>query len=124
MLLPERLLSVDERQCRTALCVDPTAWYATAEGAMPAWMGLELMAQTAAAHNGWQHRESPEPRGGVLLGTRRYSAARADFPAGTQLEAVAELDMAGVFGQSTFQCCLLVEGVPVAEALLRVLETP
>ncbi|EEA00465.1 conserved hypothetical protein, partial [Burkholderia sp. H160] len=30
--------------------VDPHAWYADAAGAMPAWIGIELMAQAIAAH--------------------------------------------------------------------------
>ena len=91
---------------------------------MPAWFGLELMAQTAAAHSGWKHRDDPFPKGGMLLGTRRYHSALDRFPAGAILEIHAQLDYAGVFGQSAFVCQILLDGAIVAEATLRVLETP
>lgn len=123
LLLPEAIVSLSERGCVTQLEVDPTAWYADENGAMPAWIGLELMAQSAAAFNGWQHRHSPTPKGGVLLGTRRFSATRPSFPAGSGLEIQAELDGEGIFGQSAFACRILLNGDPVAEATLRVLET-
>ena len=124
LLLLDAIEDVSESSCRTRLRVDPGAWYADAEGTMPAWLGLELMAQTAAAHSGWKHRNSPSPKGGVLLGTRRYQSSVDRFPAGATLEIEAQLDYAGVFGQSAFVCQIRLNETVVAEATLRVLETP
>lgn len=124
LLLLDSLEEVSESSCLTRLRVDPDAWYADAEGAMPAWFGLELMAQTAAAHAGWKHRHAEAPGGGYLLGTRRYQSSLACFPGNATLEIHAQLDYAGVFGQSAFLCSIRWNETTVAEATLRVLETP
>ena len=56
------------------------AWYADTEGRMPAWIGLELMAQAIAAHVGLLSMRAGEPmRPGVLLGSRRYTAHHTSF---------------------------------------------
>ena len=124
LLLLDGIVDVSESSCHTRLWVDPTAWYAEPDGAMPAWFGLELMAQTAAAHSGWKHRFDPSPKGGYLLGTRRYRCSLDRFPGHATLEVQVQLDYAGVFGQSAFVCQIFLGGATVAEATLRVLETP
>jgi len=52
-------------------------WYLDERGCMPAWMGIELMAQAVAAHaglRGWLAGKPPKP--GVLLGCPRLSGRR------------------------------------------------
>jgi len=123
LLLLDTLEEASKTRCHARLRVDSTAWYATPDGAMPAWFGLELMAQTAAAHSGWKNRHAPSPsKGGYLLGTRRYTSSVDRFPGNATLEIHAELDYSGVFGQSAFACQILLNGITVAEATLRVLE--
>ncbi|MDP2876375.1 MAG: hypothetical protein Q8O00_09340 [Holophaga sp.] len=123
MLLLDAVVEVSETLCRTSLRVNPAAWYANADGTMPAWLGLELMAQTAAAHSGWKNRDAASPKCGYLLGTRRYQSTLAHFPADSTLVIQAELDYAGVFGQSAFLCQISLNETTVAEATLKVLET-
>ena len=49
---------------------------------VPVWVGIELMAQAIAAHAGLgARREQKPPRAGMLLGTRRFEASAAYFPA-------------------------------------------
>jgi len=124
MLLLDGIQAVSEGDCLAELRVDPTAWYAEADGAMPAWLGLELMAQAAAAHSGWKNRNAPAAKGGYLLGTRRYQSSLDRFPGQALLKIHAHLDYAGVFGQSAFVCEIRLNETVVAEATLRVLETP
>lgn len=53
---------------------------------VPAWVGIEYMAQTVALYSGLQSkRAGEEVRIGLLLGTRRYEAMTDYFPLGSYL---------------------------------------
>jgi predicted hotdog family 3-hydroxylacyl-ACP dehydratase len=72
MQLLAQVLSYTEETLSASARVDGTAWYADSEGAMPAWIGIELMAQAIAAHVALRSRlEGRPPQPGVLLGARR-----------------------------------------------------
>ena len=70
-----RLLShvVEHRAERTVCAVDvaQSDLFHDADGGVPAWVGLEYMAQCVAAHSGLvtRHRGGP-PQRGLFLGTR------------------------------------------------------
>jgi len=109
-------------RCTTLTRVDPKAWYAGPDGAMPAWFGLELMAQTIAAFNGNRRRGDLAPKFGYLLGTREYRSEVAAFPAGAQLEVEARALDADAPGLSAFACELRLDGAVLAHAILKVYE--
>ena len=99
-VLPHRgtmlLLDAIERCSETGIEVRATvrrdAWYADGNGAMPAWIGIELMAQAIAAHVGLLSMRNGQPaRPGVLLGSRRVEAAVPAFPHGRPLRIEAPL---------------------------------
>lgn len=96
--------------------VDPGAWYADEAGAMPGWIGLELMAQAAAAHRG----PGAGAGRGYLVAARSYRSLPA-FPAGARLRVEARPE-AEEEGQSlaAYHCEILLEGVSVAQAILKV----
>jgi predicted hotdog family 3-hydroxylacyl-ACP dehydratase len=124
-LLIDTLAEATETACTARVRVDPQGWYAQPDGAMPAWIGLELMAQTAAAFSGYRSRSANKPAGGgYLLGTRRYESATPAFPGGALLEVAAKVHYADVFGQSAFECEIRLEGRVVASATLKVIEKP
>jgi predicted hotdog family 3-hydroxylacyl-ACP dehydratase len=109
--------------------VDGGAWYANpdaiadAGGAMPAWFGLELMAQSIAAYSGSRHQQQGgAPRPGYLLGTRKYACTVAAFPAGALLEVEVRLQFADPGGLSAFACVLRCDGAELAHAILKVFE--
>ncbi|BDU71446.1 ApeP family dehydratase [Mesoterricola silvestris] len=103
--------------------VDPGAWYADARGAMPAWFGLELMAQAIAAYGGLNRRaQDREPRLGYLLGTRAYTCTLPAFPAGSELGIHAELKYLDDSGLSAFACGITLDGEEVATAILKTFE--
>ena len=55
-------------------------------GVVPAWVGVEYMAQTCAASAGFEAHERGEPaRVGFLLATRNYQAKVAGFELGSTL---------------------------------------
>ena len=123
MLLIGSVLEADAERCVTLTRVDPGAWYADPDGAMPGWFGLELMAQTIAAHGGSQSQGQPQAFG-YLLGTRRYACEVPSFPAGALLEVEARVEDAGPSGVSTFACELRRDGMPLARAMLMVYAPP
>ena len=111
--------------CRAHLTVDPKAWYAEADGSMPAWYGLELLAQTIAAYSGATKAAAGLPaRLGFLLGTQVYACAVPAFPAGSRLDTEARVCFQDESGLCAFTCTLLLEGVVVAETTLKVFEKP
>lgn len=123
LLLIDALQSVSAEACVALARVDPTAWYALSDGTMPAWFGLELMAQTAAAFNGHHARaRGAGPALGFLLGTRDYRSSVSGFPAGAVLEVEARVHYAATFGQSAMTCEIRHLQTPVAQATLKFFE--
>jgi predicted hotdog family 3-hydroxylacyl-ACP dehydratase len=122
-LLIDTLEEATMDACIAQVRVDPGAWYAGPDGAMPAWFGLELMAQTAAAFSGYRKRATNKPlSGGYLLGTRRYQCTTPLFPGNAVLVVEAKVDYVDVFGQSAFVCEIRLQGVVVASATVKVIE--
>ena len=122
LLLIDTVREADAERCVTWTRVDPAAWYADPDGAMPAWFGLELMAQTIAAFSGQRQRDPDQaPAFGYLLGTREYRCEAAAFPAGAVLEVEARVHYADdESGLSAFACELRLDGAVLARAILKV----
>lgn len=95
-----------------------------ADGSLPAWVGVELMAQTVAAWSGWQARlEQRAVRLGFLLGTRAYSSNVARFPAGSELLISSERGFHDEDGMGVFACRIEAPGI-LAQARLTVFSPP
>jgi len=123
LLLIDTVLEADAEHCTSSTRVDGRAWYADPEGAMPAWFGLELMAQTIAAYSGQRNRaRGLAPKYGYLLGTREYRSEVAAFPAGAVLEVEARVHYSDALGLSAFACELRRDGALLAHAILKVYE--
>jgi predicted hotdog family 3-hydroxylacyl-ACP dehydratase len=123
MLLLEALAEAGPAGGTALARVDPGAWYADAEGAMPAWIGLELMAQAAAAWRGAGRAPGSGPGAGFLVAVRAYRSAVAVFPAGARLEVRVRLEGAEPGGLCAFECHILEDGRLLAEGRIRVKET-
>ncbi len=83
MILIDQVLSFDEEQIQTRLT--------------PAWLGIELMAQSVAAYAGCRARNEGRPvELGFLLGTRKFECNVEHFAQGTELtiHAKRSLDQA------------------------------
>lgn len=125
MLLLDRLLSGDDSGVTARASVSPAAWYAAAEGAMPAWIAIELMAQALAAHVGLRARaEGRPPRPGVLLGCRAYRSVVARIAAGTALRIEARVSFADEGGFAAYDCSVAGPDGEIASATLKVFEPP
>ena len=117
MLLLDRLCEATATTARCEVRVGETlALFLRDDGALPGWVGIELMAQTVAAWSGYQgHQRQEEPQIGLLLGARKYQCHLARLPAGSLLTIDCEqLLQDGAL--ASFQCYLRCDGELVAEA--------
>ena len=123
MLLLDAIDSFADTTLSAFANVDPHAWYADAAGAMPAWIGIELMAQAIAAHVALlAMRGGGRARPGVLLGSRSYKALQPSFAGGAQLSIhVAEL-LRSEEGHGAYECTIRHGDAVCAEAVIKVFQ--
>jgi predicted hotdog family 3-hydroxylacyl-ACP dehydratase len=122
MLLVECVLVVADSSITVAAVPRADAWYAE-DGAMPAWIGIELMAQAVAAYAGYRGLAAGRPpRRGVLLGSRRYQSEVPAFAAGRPLEVSACESYRDESGMGSFDCEIRLDGAVLASATLSVFE--
>lgn len=93
-----------------------------ADGSVPAWVGIEYMAQAIAAFAGIEaKRAGQEIRLGFLLGTRHYHSNVTHFLPGQPLMIRAERSIEDSNGLSVFNCT--IEGSDVrVEASINVFQ--
>ena len=107
MLLLERITASDGSGVEAQAEISPSGWYVDESGAMPGWIGLELMAQAAAAQVGleaWFEGRAAKP--GVLLGTRNFQANSPAAAAGTKLRVTARSSLLDEDGFGAFECAV------------------
>lgn len=124
MRLIDRLIDWDAEAIRVGLRVPAQGPFHEADG-VPAFVGIEYMAQAVAAWAGCQARtRGAEPPLGFLLGTRRYACTLAHFPPGMALTIEARCELMGENGLGAFACRILSGEEVLAEALISVFEPP
>ena len=124
MILIDQILAFDDEQIHTRLTVKPDGLFNRPDGSLPAWVGIELMAQSVAAYAGCQARLHGEPvELGFLLGTRNYQCTVERFPAGTVLHIHASRSLQDDNGMGVFECHLRGPDIE-ASARLNVFRPP
>ncbi len=92
---------------------------------VPAWVGIEYMAQAVAAWSGARARTGGgSPRIGYLLGSRRYEAAVPVFEVGAELRVFAQCELMAGNGLGMFDCRIEQDGRVLASGRLSVFEPP
>jgi predicted hotdog family 3-hydroxylacyl-ACP dehydratase len=95
------------------------------DAGVPAWVGIEYMAQAVAAWSGARARgRGGSPRIGYLLGSRRYEAAVPVFEVGAELRVLAQCELTAENGLGMFDCRIEHGGRVVASGRLSVFEPP
>jgi len=123
MLLVDAVTAFDEQTLSARATVHADAWYADAQGAMPAWIGIELMAQSIAAHVALlAMRGGGRARPGVLLGSRSYKALQPSFAGGAQLLIHATELLRSDEGHGAYECTIHHDDVCCAEAVIKVFQ--
>lgn len=121
MLLLERITASDGPAIEAGATVRPAAWYLDERGAMPAWVGIELMAQAVAAQVGLKARlEGNRPKPGVLLGSREFRASFASVRPGTRLRIAARQVLLDESGFGAFDCKVFAGAEEFCAATLKV----
>ena len=124
MILIDEVIEFGEEDIRTRIHVRPGGLFNRADGSLPAWVGIELMAQSVAAYAGCQARSKDEPvELGFLLGTRKFECNVEHFPAGSELIIHAQRSLQDDSGMGVFECHLSGPGID-ATARLNVYRPP
>lgn len=122
MRLVHRLLAWDEQRAAVEVVVPADGPFHERDG-VPAWVGIEYMAQAIAAWAGCQARaRGEEPRIGFLLGSRRYTAETGHFARGSRLRVETECELFGDNGLGMFACRILDGERVLASANVSVYE--
>ncbi|MDY7562998.1 hotdog family protein [Pseudomonas sp. 10B1] len=112
MILIDQVLSFDDEQIRTQLTVRPSGLFNRVDGSLPAWVGVELMAQSVAAFAGCRARQQGNPvQLGFLLGTRKFECNVEHFPVRTELTIHALRSLQDDNGMAVFECHLTGLGI-------------
>ncbi|QDQ27791.1 3-hydroxylacyl-ACP dehydratase [Chitinimonas arctica] len=126
MCLLDRALEADQDSLVAELEIRPDSLFHDGNG-VGAWVGIEYMAQAAAAHAGWlAHRQAEKGLAdgrkiGFLLGSRHYACRRPLFCNGEVLRITVRREFAADNGLAQFECHIDIAGQQVAEAILTVL---
>ena len=124
MSLLDRIVSHAATETVCLARVEDSRLFADADGCVPAWVGLEYMAQCIAVHGGLLARAAGEsPRPGLFLGTRRLTLTESVFPAGSEVVVTARHLRGTGTGMQAFACTLAPESgaAPWLEGNLNVM---
>ncbi|SDJ31335.1 hotdog family protein [Pseudomonas indica] len=124
MILLDAVERFGDEDVETRATVRPGGLFNREDGSLPAWVGVELMAQSVAAYAGCQARVRGEPvELGFLLGTRSYQCNVEAFVAGADLHIHAIRSLQDDNGMGVFECRLSGPGIE-AFARLNVFRPP
>ncbi len=131
MLLLDRLISVDDESLQAEVTIRRERLFCAPDG-VGAWVGIEYMAQAAAAFAGYQAMSSgqagpaeqarPAPRPGFLLGTRSYTSSLDRYTPGSVLRIVARPMGQGGNGLTLFDCSISLGADDIARATISVFQ--
>jgi predicted hotdog family 3-hydroxylacyl-ACP dehydratase len=110
MRLLDEILEAGDERVSGALTIRRDSLFCDGVNGVPAWAGMEYMAQTASLYSGIQDlRQGMRPGICLLLGSRRYRAERPFFPIGSRLRVVATLTLMDDTHITAFDCTLYCE---------------
>lgn len=124
-ILIDEIIAFDEDTLVARARVKSAGLFNQADGSLPAWIGLEIMAQTVAAWAGCRAlRDGVPVKPGFLLGTRRYDCRVPAFTAGSNLTISVACSLQDETGIGTFDCELREAGQILASARLNAYSPP
>ncbi len=101
------------------------AFYQSELQAVPAYVGIEYMAQTIAAYAGANAlQQGAKVQVGFLLGCRKYSPELSHFTQGAVLRVKATKVVMDESGLSVFDCQISMDGQTLVTANLNVFQPP
>lgn len=123
MVFIDQMNEVEETHATSTVVVRNNGLFSGPSDQVPAWVGIEYMAQTIAAWAGYHALSSNEKvKIGFLLGTRRYNSNIGFFKDGERLNVTVERILQGDNGLASFQC-KITGSQALIEANLNVFQT-
>lgn len=123
MLLLDYVVEAGAAQTLCEWHVTDAAAFLVPQRGVPAYVGIEYMAQCVAVHAGVRSRlVGLGPPLGFLLGTRRYQARVEYFLLGQTYRAACRELIRDENGMGSYECRILLRDNVVAEGRLAVLE--
>lgn len=121
MRLIDELLDYDQDSLRVALQVRDQAPFGDGHGRVPAYLGIEYMAQAIAVFSGLEMSAlGLSPKIGLLIGARRYDSQIDHFLAGQRLSVGVRLVMRDETGICVFGCEIFdAAGASLARAEIK-----
>lgn len=116
MMLLDKVIAYDQESFIAEVIVRNDGLFGEGQ-TVPAWLGIEYMAQTVAAHSGMMRYLAGKPiQIGFLLGTRRYNCNVVTFNVGACLTVKVERVIEDL-GLGVFNCEITGEGVNISAKL-------
>ena len=123
MLLLDTLVSSDDDTTVCEFRITSDWPFVSPDAGVPAYVGVEIMGQCVAAHAGARARiEGYGPPLGFLLGTRHFVATVDCYEIDGNYRVTCKELFRDTAGMGSYDCCITLDGSPVAEARLAVLE--
>ncbi len=121
MILVDRALEIGQDSIHSQVDIDKHLMFFDQEtNTVPAYVGIEFMAQSIAAWSGYQAlKKGEQPPIGFLLGSRRYQAECDHFSQGQTLDIFAQQVMEDS-GMAVFKAHIEYQGNIVAQCQLNV----
>lgn len=121
MILVDRAIEIGATSIHSQVDIDKHLLFFNQETlTVPAYVGIEFMAQSIAAWSGYQAlKKGEQPPIGFLLGSRRYKAECDHFVQGQTLDIFAEQVMEDN-GMAVFKGHIEYQGNTVAQCQLNV----
>ena len=120
MNLLDKILDYGDDWLKASLEIKENAMFADQRG-VPAWVGMEYLAQTIGAYEGVQRRlQGSSPKLGFLVGSRKYRCNVDYFLPGQILSLYVEREMQAENGLGVFKCELTGQQGVEASANLNV----
>ncbi|MCP4412696.1 MAG: hotdog family protein [Gammaproteobacteria bacterium] len=125
MVLLERVIECGDLNLKAELCIEQDSmFYDDAIKGVPAWVGIEYMAQAIAAFAGIHAKmKNEEIKLGFLLGTRKYHIHEQVF----QVNQKYQIDVKRLYidesGLSSFECAIFHNNQIIIQSRLNVYET-
>jgi predicted hotdog family 3-hydroxylacyl-ACP dehydratase len=118
-ILLDEVLDYGEHHARALVRVrSDSPWFDAGCDGVPAWVGIEYMAQTIAVWSGHLQLRVGQPvTVAFLLGTRSYRCSAPQFPAGVELVVAVDALVTEPNGLGAFECRIAGGGI---EASARV----
>lgn len=125
MLLLDSLIKIDTDMAVCEWCVRSGNEFMLPGLGVPAYIGIEYMAQCIAIHAGaCEHVEGFPPPLGLLLGTRFYRSSERYFVEGVTYRTECRRLLGDFDGMGSFDCSIASDNRIIVQARLSVLQKP